>query len=430
MDSPDKPPDWSGSIWVGAIDIGLDRSAGVSLKSAAGYTRARLLVRRGRAPLGFVEADVVDGAVASGELEQAIAMLPPTPAVADHAMVPPISVVLCTRDRPQLLRSAIASLLALDYPDFEIVIVDNASKTDLSARVVEEFKDSRVRWVAEPRPGLARARNRGVLEATKPIIAFTDDDVVVDPQWLRGFADGFDAGSDVDCVCGIVPSGELRSYSQAYFDSRVTWARSCRPVVYRLAEPPVGQPLFPFQVGQYGTGANFAMRRAAILALGGFDEALGVGSPTRGGEDIDIFVRVLLSDRALSYQPTAMVWHRHRAESSALHEQIVGYGVGLGAWITKLCIDRRTAPMVVRRAARGLLHARKMTTVDVRADRSEDEPRPGNLAMTELVALARGPLTLLKARRAGARRTPLGGGMHGESQLNRVTSVGRRTAGR
>lgn len=413
MDSHDIPPEWPGSIWVGAVDVGRDVSDGVSLKSAAGYTRARLLFRRGRAPIDFVDFDVVDGAIAPGDMEAAIAALPGPTAAADHVALPPISVVLCTRDRPELLRSAIASLLVLDYPDFEIVIVDNASATDRSAEVVAEFHHPRVRLVSEPRPGLARARNRGVLEATKEIVAFTDDDVVVDPQWLRGLADGFGAAPDVDCVCGIVPSGELLSYSQAYFDGRVTWARSCRPAVYRLAEPPEGQPLFPFQVGQYGTGANFAMRRPAILALGGFDEALGVGSPTRGGEDIDIFVRVLLSDRALSYQPTALVWHRHRADISALHEQIVGYGLGLGAWIAKLLFDRRTAPMVLRRAGRGLLHARTMTKVDV-GGHPEPRSEPGNLGMTELAALARGPVAYLKARRAGARKTPLAGGVQEE----------------
>jgi hypothetical protein len=151
------------------------------------------------------------------------------------------------------------------------------------------------------------------------------------------------------------------------------------------------------------------MRRAAILELGGFDEALGVGSPTRGGEDIDMFVRVLLSNRALSYQPTALVWHRHRADASALHEQIVGYGVGLGAWIAKLMMDRKTAPMVLRRASKGLMHARKMTKVHVAHGHPEAGSEPSNLARTELAALARGPVAYLTARRRGARKAPLFG---------------------
>ena len=210
-------------------------------------------------------------------------------------------------------------------------------------------------------------------------------------------------------MCGIVPSGELRSYSQAYFDGRVTWARSCTPKIYRLAEPPPGHVLFPFKVGEYGTGANFALRRSALLQVGGFDEALGVGSPTRGGEDVDMFVRVLLDGHALMYQPQALVWHRHRADLDALHEQIIGYGVGLGAWIAKLMTSRRTAPMVLRRSVRALRHVRTMTKVDVDPGSETSAPTSRSLALAELRAALRGPLAYARARRSGARPTPLRG---------------------
>jgi GT2 family glycosyltransferase len=407
MNSGGIRPQWGGSIWVGALDIDEDMSDGVFLAAADGYARARLLARRGRVPIGFVEVGIRDGRIADSDLTVQISALPSEVDAEPEGPLAPISVVLCTRDRPELLRSAITSLLALDYPEFEVIIVDNASATDLSAEVVAAIGDPRVHLVHEPRPGLARARNRGVLESAHTIVAFTDDDVVVDPQWLRGLQDGFRSAADVDCVCGIVPSGELISYSQAYFDARVTWARSCRPAVYRLSEPPVGQVLFPFQVGQYGTGANFALRRSAILALGGFDEALGVGSPTRGGEDIDMFVRVLLDGRGLTYQPNALVWHRHRADVAALHEQIAGYGVGLGAWIAKLLSDRTTAKMVLRRAGRGLLHTRRMTKVEFSAGSPPAGADKRSLAATELRAIARGPLAYITARRAGARKAPL-----------------------
>ncbi|CAA9394231.1 MAG: Glycosyl transferase, family 2 [uncultured Propionibacteriaceae bacterium] len=400
-------PEWPGSIWIGTLDLTSDVSDDLVLADAAGYSRARLLIRSGRNPRGFVELDVHHGRVPESELRDALAGLPEVDPPLAPGLDEPISVVLCTRDRPEALRAAIASLLQLNYTALEIVIVDNASATDASQQVVAAVSDPRVRLVSEPRPGLARARNRGVLEASHDIVAFTDDDVVVDPDWLLGLMDGFSVAPDVMCVCGIVPSGELRSFPQAYFDSRVTWARSCVPAVYRLASPPDGQVLFPFQVGQYGTGANFAMRRSAVLSLGGFDEALGVGSPTRGGEDIDMFVRGLLAGHALVYQPSALVWHRHRADMSALHEQISGYGLGLGAWIGKLLLDRRTAPMVLRRAGRGVLHARKMTRVAVESGEAPAGRGNGSLAATELWAAVRGPLAYLRARRGGARKSPL-----------------------
>src|SRR6478735_5925414 len=365
MPSP-APPDWSGSIWIGAVDAADDIGGDVELNGATGYSRVRLLVRRGRCPLGFVELPAADGVLDPNDLQAAVRRLPDGPAA-----------------------------------------VDDASATSATGDVVASVNDPRVRLASEPVPGLARARNRGVLAATHDIVAFTDDDVVVDPQWLRGIDAGFAAAPDIACVCGIVPSGELRSYSQAYFDGRVTWARSCTPTIYRLVDPPPGHVLFPFKVGEYGTGANFAVRRSTLLQVGGFDEALGVGSPTRGGEDVDMFVRVLLDGHALMYQPQALVWHRHRADLDALHEQIVGYGVGLGAWIAKLMTSRRTAPMVLRRSVRALRHVRTMTRVDVDPGAETTAPNSRSLAIAELRAALRGPLAYARARRSGARPTPL-----------------------
>lgn len=408
MPSESGPPDWPGSVWIGAIDVDADVRDGVVLQEVEGYERARLLVRRGRTPLDFVEFQLHSGSLRLSELESAITRLAvderPSPIDAPAA---PISVVLCTRDRPEHLRAALASLLVLDYPSFEVVVVDNASVTASTQQVAASTGDPRVRVVREPVPGLARARNRGVVEAANDLVAFTDDDVIVDRQWLRGLNDAFASTYGVGCVCGIVPSGELRSYSQAYFDGRVTWARSCLPQTYRMSAPPAGQVLFPFQVGQYGTGANFALRRSVLLAIGGFDEGLGVGSPTRGGEDIDVFVRVLLAGHALVFEPSALIWHRHRADLTALSEQIVGYGVGLGAWVTKLVMSRRTAPMVMRRALRALAHVRSMARVNVDTRSDSTMPSSRRLAVTELRAALRGPAAYLKARRSGARAQPL-----------------------
>lgn len=393
---------------MGELDLTDPLEDDVVLADAVGYGTARLLVRSGRFPLGFVELAIEEPRIPLHRLQEAVAELG-APHVGSSPNAEPVSVVLCTRDRPEQLRMALASILQLDYPDVDVVIVDNASATDATQRVVAEFPADRVRLVSEPRPGLARARNRGVLTARNEVVAFTDDDVLVTPNWLTGLMDGFAAGADVACVCGMVPSGELRSYAQAYFDKRVTWARSCVPAVYRLSEPPAGNVLFPFQVGQYGTGANFAMRRSTVLELGGFDEALGVGSPTRGGEDIDMFVRVLLAGDALAYAPSAVIWHRNRADLSALSEQIAGYGLGLGAWVAKLLTNRRTAPMVARRAVRGAVHAVRMTKVAVRGSDEGVREQTGKLAATELVAALRGPLAYARARRAGASSTPLQG---------------------
>ncbi|MBT2501653.1 glycosyltransferase family 2 protein [Curtobacterium sp. ISL-83] len=356
----DAAPTWSGAVWVGGLDVRdvpADADTVIGLDASDGHATARLLVRDGTAPLGFVDLPLQDGTFTAGALRRAISALPPAEHPPVPVRLPSTSVVLCTRDRADQLEGALRSLLALDHPDFEIVVVDNAP-SDESTRdlVTTVFTDPRVRYVREPTPGLSTARNAGVRAARHEIVAFTDDDVVVDRGWLRAIASGFSRGADVDCVSGLVASGELRTPAQRYFDDRVTWSRNLVPRVYRLATPPADRPLFPFSVGDYGTGANFAMRRDALTRLGGFDEALGVGTVTGGGEDIDMFSRVVLAGSALVVEPAALVWHRHRADVRALRTQAAGYGTGLGAWLTKTALRPRTLGMALVRAPRAVRH--------------------------------------------------------------------------
>jgi glycosyltransferase involved in cell wall biosynthesis len=262
-----------------------------------------------------------------------------------------VTVVLCTRDRPALLRTALESVLAMDYPDFDVIVVDNASSTDATRNYVLGLAEPRVRVIDQPRPGLARARNTGLLAATSDIVAFTDDDVVVDRHWLRALLDGFARGVSVSCVSGIVPAGELRTPAQAYFDRRVGWSRSTDARVFDWARPPRDVPLFPFAVRCYGVGANFAVKRDVVRRLGGFDEFLGPGTSTGGGDDIDMFFRILRSGRQLVREPAAVVWHRHRPENEALLEQTRGYGLGLGAWLAKIARDPEIVRLAVKTAA-------------------------------------------------------------------------------
>ena len=179
-----QSPEWDGAVWIGDIDLEQDLPESLVLDGSDGYHRARLLIRRGPDPLGFVELDVVDGAVAADDARRAamsLAQVPMPVAVpeTDRAL-PPITVVICTRDRVDHLQGALASVSALDYPDFEVVVVDNASPTDATQQYVLGLDDSRVRVVSEPTAGLSRARNTGLRAARHDIVAFTDDDVAVD----------------------------------------------------------------------------------------------------------------------------------------------------------------------------------------------------------------------------------------------------------
>lgn len=405
------PPAWPGATWITELDLAALSPAEFTaaaargelvcaVREARGYSRARVLIRDGLDPIAFVEAEITGGAVRLPLPDR------PVRPAAEPAELPAVSVVLCTRERPDDLRGALASLLAMDYPDFEIVVVDNAPTTDGTALVVEDAGDPRVRRIVEPVPGLSSARNAGLRAAAHEIVAYTDDDVVADAGWLRGIARGFARSPEVACVCGTVPSGELRTLSQAYFDWRVSWGDRLTPRIFRLAEPPADLPLFPFQVAAYGTGANFAVRRAALEEIGVFDERLGAGTAARGGEDLDLFFRVLAGGRALAVEPAAIVWHRHRADNDALLQQARGYGVGLGAWLTKVVVTpdhRRLMLSVIRRRLRavGRVGAAYASVAAPPPAFAGDLPR--SVGRTEVLSVFAGPRALWSEHRRRGR---------------------------
>ncbi|MCV7155354.1 glycosyltransferase family 2 protein [Mycolicibacterium pyrenivorans] len=399
---PQAHPTWPGARWIGMLDLDRaqphpDGDVEFVARHAQHYRHARVLVRHRLRPIAFVEVPIVDGRV---RVNVSAATRPDEPE--QLRAVPPMSVVVCTRDRPDQLADALESILSLDYPDYEVVVVDNAARTDATARVVGRFDAARVRRVAEPVAGLSTARNAGLRAARHEMVAFTDDDVVVDRHWLRGIARGFGRAPTVSCVSGIVPSGELRTAAQAYFDQRVSWSGSLRPRVFSMAEPPADRPLFPFQVGRFGTGANFAVRRDRVLELGGFDEALGAGTAAQGGEDLDLFFRVLTAGDALVTEPSAIVWHRHRSDTEALLAQARGYGLGLGAWLTKVALDRshrRLAAEVIRRQFRSSLRAGVEYGAIMTSPTDFGEDVPSWVGRREVLAVLGGPRALWLGRR-------------------------------
>lgn len=408
----DAPPEWPHARWVGAVDVAeVLPGRDIVLDDAAGYLRARLLVRDGACVRGFVDLPVTASRLDAAALLRDVARLPPARPGVEPDRWPSITVVVCTRDRPDQLTQMLPTLLTLDYPDFDIVVVDNAaSNRDTATLIRREFAHPRLRHVDEPTPGLSHARNTGMVQARGEIVAFTDDDVAADRFWLRELARGFARHAGIDCVSGLVPSGELRARVQGYFDDRTSWSKNLESRVFSLTDPPADLPMFPFCVGQFGTGANFAVRRKAALELGGFDTALGVGTRSGGGEDLDFFTRLLLDGRALAMQPSAVIWHRHRGDLAALRDQAIGYGSGLGAWLAKLARDPSSLRMALARSPHALARLISMPwrkpAESVVAGRLADDDLDRALARvgwTELLAVTRGPWRYYSQRRADAR---------------------------
>lgn len=332
------------------------------------YDSALLLVRMERIPVGYASLapDQLDAnAIARQVWSQLSAGInaqrarygsPPVDAlpvdgipvragVEAAADKPFASVVICTRDRAESAITALRSLAALRYQSFEILIVDNAPRTDATRDAVRaEFGDDpKIRYVREPRPGLSCARNRGLAEAASDIVAFTDDDVRVDPWWLDGIARGFRASPGVVCVTGLIATAQLENDSQLYFHVREGWGAECERRVFDLTQNRDDSPLYPYSAGIFGAGANFAISRTVVKELGGFDEALGAGTPSGGGEDLDMFMRVILSGHRLVYEPSAIVWHFHRTNLAELKKQMRAYGSGLTAALFAIMTKYRRA---------------------------------------------------------------------------------------
>jgi GT2 family glycosyltransferase len=374
--------------------------------------RARVLIRAAGTPLGFLELDSPGGRLdLDGTLELARERFASaaTDAISDGSWAQttssPVSVVLCTHNRSDGTCRTLESLLELRCPWLEIIVVDNAPPDDSTRVAVERVaqRDPRVRYVREDRKGLSCARNRGLREAGGTFIAFTDDDVRVDPLWVNGLMRGFSSEPEVACVTGLVASAALERPAEQYFDQRVWWSSSCVPRTFSATRTETDSPAYPFTAGIFGTGANFAAKVSVLRAIGDFDECLGAGSPTRGGEDLDMFVRLVTAGHAIRYEPSALVWHEHRVDDASLRSQMYAYGLGLTAYLTKhLLVVPSSRAALARRLPGALRHASGLLTRSRRAT-SQSSLEGSAMTAIELQGMLTGPSAYFLARRTQAR---------------------------
>lgn len=309
---------------------------------------------------------------------------------------PAISVIVATRERPAQLARCLASLAALDYPNFEVLVVDNDPTTDATRRAAREAPGP-VRYLRTGRRGLAHAHNLGAREATGRILAFTDDDVTVDPGWLAALAEPF-ADPRVGSATGLIMPGELETTPQAMLERRGGYGKGfeTRTFPARPGTPPhPGERLFPFTAGRMGSGANMAFDAALLADLHGFDPALGAGTPARGGDDLLALFRAAAAGRLVVYQPDALVWHHHRREPGALEAQALGYGIGLGAYLTSALIhEPGMIPAFLRLLPDGVRYALRTSG----ADPDDAAAWPRRLSKLERRGLIRGPAAYAHSR--------------------------------
>jgi GT2 family glycosyltransferase len=393
------------------------------------YQGVWLLAREGGEPRSLIELPFVGDRITRAELAPRLRELTVEGRTASRltlpASPPRISVIVCTMfERGAEIRRCLDSLAALDYPDFEVLVVDN--RRDGDGRSVEWVESMPwVRLLTERRPGVAAAKNRGLDAATGAIVAFTDDDVVVDSGWLTAFARRFYEHPEEVGVGGLILPKELETEAQIkleeYYGSM--GPRIMQPVSHRLEQPRRGllhKPIVRelddegeivdtfslYSPTRFGGGANMAFRTETLRAAGGFDVLLGPGTPTRGGEDIVLWMRLAWRGYSLGFEPAALAFHVHRRDDGQLQRQISDNGVGFAATMVAIVIeDPRHLGALVAAAPRVLSALGRSFWKKLR---TETPPQPkfaatsgiSDLARLELHGMLKGPAAYFRSRRA------------------------------
>lgn len=216
--------------------------------------------------------------------------------------LPPVSVVVCSYNGAATLHGCLDSLMKLDYPDFEIILVDDGS-TDDTPQIAADFPQ--VRHIRQENRGLSVARNVGAEAANGEIVAYTDDDCVVDRDWLTYLVQAM-RDQQVQAIGGpnLPPPTD-------------SWVAKC------VAASPGGPShvMLDDRYAEHVPGCNMAFYRDELLDLGGFDPQF-----RQAGDDVDVCWRFLDAGKKIGYAPGAMVWHHRRSTAKAYFKQQKGYG--------------------------------------------------------------------------------------------------------
>jgi glycosyltransferase involved in cell wall biosynthesis len=215
---------------------------------------------------------------------------------------PSVSVVVCSYNGARTLEACLTSLLQMDYPDYEVILVDDGS-TDETPEIARDFP--KIRTIRQENLGLSVARNTGIEAARGEIIAFTDSDCMADKDWLYYLVGTLDQ-RQYAAVGGPNISPPAQS-----------WAQAC------VAAAP-GQPshvLVGDSEAEHIPGCNMAFYKTALLSVGGFDPEY-----RKAGDDVDVCWRLLEQGCRIGFSPAAVVWHHRRFNPRAYFKQQAGYG--------------------------------------------------------------------------------------------------------
>ena len=244
--------------------------------------------------------------------------------------------IVCTRNRATRLPTFLAALSRLDgVPfDWELLIVDHAS-TDDTGRLLQEFSLSApfpVRALRADATTLSGAKNQAIAIARGEILAFTDDDCYPRPDYLRALAQVFDS-HPVGVVGGRVVLHDLTDAKLSILDS----------------DTPLTIPPRTFVRAGVMHGANLALKREVVAAVGGFDPLLGPGSPCVAAEDVELIARAVWAGWSARYDPAPVVSHHHGRKPGEETERVRrAYDYGRGAYYAKFLLNRQSRDVYLR----------------------------------------------------------------------------------
>ncbi|WP_127792796.1 glycosyltransferase family 2 protein [Agromyces sp. LHK192] len=254
-----------------------------------------------------------------------------------------LAVIVCSRERADMLARSLASIVAATPPAVDVIVVDSASTTTAT---MDAAASAGVRVVRSDVKGLSIARNLGVASTDRPIVLFTDDDCVALDGWTDAVLRNFD-----DPRVGVVTGRML--------DHTLVTASGTDPAPARVDR--IERILGGLDGGH---GALMAFRREAVDRIGGFDDVLGAGREFAGAEDLDAFCRVIAAGFVLVRDERAVVHHVNTREGEEYTRLYRGYGLGLGAMTAKWVRFRPASGVAMlfvllkRTVVRAVRHAR------------------------------------------------------------------------
>jgi glycosyltransferase involved in cell wall biosynthesis len=238
--------------------------------------------------------------------------------------MPSLAVLLCTRNRPDKAKRAVASILDNSLRAFELIVVDQ-SPDDRTGRALRSFADQRLRYIGTPTVGLARARNIAIRASRAETLVFTDDDCICEPDWLASILAEYERDPSLSGVFGrVIPYGGMRS------------DMFCPAVIDSPERRVVDRPVIPAIV--LGGGNNMSFKRTVFAEIGLFLETLGAGTWLRAGEDTEFIYRALSHRMRFVYSPRPLVHHDNWMSEEEFARLMQGSILGGTAVFTKYAL--------------------------------------------------------------------------------------------